>query len=214
MKRRLLVLVGPALLATIFATGLGLAPAAATAAPTPTASPQPLKAVEISGDGLANPIVLFSDKHPQRHSVIRGEVEWLAGKGAPAPTPSGDMGPKFSVTLSTAGVPTDRFDLYPLAVGGPRVFRPADQPGGKVGEAWFYGRLSMPSSLLAAGVPLDGVTPDPVIGGQAGGLDASQPPDLRGMLGQWSRFMGLNVAAIIVLAAGVFAIAYLIRKKV
>jgi hypothetical protein len=72
----------------------------------------------------------------------------------------------------------------------------------------------MPSSLLAAGVPLEGVVPDPVIGGQAGGLDASQPPDLRGMLGQWSRFMGLNIAAIIILAAGVFAIAYVIRKKV
>ena len=208
MKRRLLVMVGPA----IFATGLGLAPAAA--APTPTPSPQPVKAVEIAGDTLANHIILFSDKHPQRHSVVRAEVEWLSGKGTPAPAPSGDLGPKFTITLFHAGAPTDRYDLYPVAVGGPRVFRPADQPGRKAVEAWFYGRLSMPSSLLAAGVPLAGVTPDPVIGGQAGGLDASQPPDLRGMLGQWSRFMGLNIAAIIILAAGVFAIAYVIRKKV
>jgi hypothetical protein len=146
---------------------------------------------------------------------VRTEVEWLAAKGTPAPAPSGDLGTKLTLTLFTAGAPTDRFDLYPLAPGGPRVFRPADQPGGrKVGEAWFYGRLSMPSSLLAAGVPLAGVVPDPVIGGQAGGLDASQPPDLRGMVGQWSRFMGLNIAAIIILAAGVFAIAYVIRKKV
>jgi len=212
MKRRLLVLVGPALVLT----GLTFAPAAAaTAAPTPTPAPQPIKAVEISGDGLASPIILFSDKHPQRHNAVRTEVEWLAGKGTPAPAPSGETGPKFSLTLFNAGAPTDRFDVYPLAVGGPRVFRPAEQPGGrKVNEAWFYGRLSMPSSLLAAGVPLAGVTPDPVIGGQAGGLDASPPPDLRGMLGQWSRFMGLNIAAIIILAAGVFAIAYLIRKKV
>jgi hypothetical protein len=213
MKRRLLVLVGPAFVVG----GLVFAPAAAAAAnaPTPTPSPQPIKAVEIVGDTLANPIVLFSDKHPQRHTAVRAEVEWLAGKGTPAPAPSGDTGPKFSLTLFTAGVPTDRYDLYPLAPGGPRVFRPADQPGDrKVAEAWFYGRLSMPSSLLAAGVPLAGVVPDPVIGGQAGGLDASPPPDLRGMLGQWSRFMGLNIAAIIILAAGVFAIAYVIRKKV
>jgi hypothetical protein len=211
MKRRLLVLVGPAFVLT----GLSFAPAvaAAAAAPTPTPSPQPIKAVEISGDGLANPIILFSDKHPQRHNVVRAEVEWLAGKGTPAPAPSGDIGPKYSVTLFTAGAPTHRFDLYPVAVGGPRVFRPADQPGGKVADAWFYGRLSMPSSLLAVGVPLSGVTPDPVIGGQAGGLDASQSPDLRGMFGQWSRFMGLNVAAIVVIAAGVFGIAFLIRRK-
>jgi hypothetical protein len=218
MKRRLFVLVGSALAGHAFVlSGLSAAPAAAhtLAAPTPTPSPAPIKAVELSGDGLQHPIILFSDKHPQRHNAMRGEVEWLAGKGTPAPVPSGEMGPKFSLTLFNAGAPTDRFDLYPLAAGGPRVFRPADQPGNrKVAEAWFYGRLSMPSSLLAAGVPLAGVTPDPVIGGQAGGLYASEPPDLRGMLGQWSRFMGLNVAAIVILAAGVFAIAYVIRKRV
>lgn len=211
MKRRLLVLVGPAFVLT----GVASAPmAAAAAAPTPTASPQPVKAVEIVGESLPHPIILFSDKHPQRHSAVRGEVEWLEGKGTPAPAPSGDAGPKFTLTLFHAGEATDRFDLYPLAEGGPRVFRPADQPGRKVNEAWFFGRLSMPSSLLSAGVPLAGVVPDPIIGGQAGGLDASEPPDLRGMLGQWSRFMGLNAAAVVILAAGVFAIAFVIRKKV
>lgn len=212
MKRRLLVLVGPAFILS----GLSFAPAAAfAAAPSPTPSPQPVKAVEISGEGLANPIILFSDKHPQRHSAMRSEVEWLIGKGTPAPAPSGDQGPKFKVTLFTAGTPTEVFELFPVAPGGPRVFRPADQPGDrKIQSGWFFGRLSMPSTMLAAGVPLSGVVPDPVIGGQAGGLDASQPPDLRGMLGQWSRFMGLNIAAIIILAAGVFGIAYVIRKKV
>lgn len=210
MKRRHLMLVGPA----VALTGLSVAPAWA-AAPQPTPSAQAIiLAVEVAGDGLEHPVVLFSDRHPQRHNALRGEVDWLAAKGSPAAAPTGDLGPKFTATLFNAGKATDRFDLYPLTPGGPRVFRPADQPEGrKVAEAWFYGRLSMPSTLLAAGVPLAGVTPDPVTG-QAGGLSASEPPDLRGMLGQWSRFMGLNIAAIIVVAAGVFGIAYLIRKRV
>jgi hypothetical protein len=213
MNRRLLVLVGPALAVSALSAG----PAWALTAPTPSAQPV-LKAVEISGEGLEHPIVLFSDRHAQRHNALRAEVDWLANRGAPNPAPvSKNPGPKFVVTLFTGDQATERYDLYPMAEGGPRVFRPADQPDKrKVGEAWFYGRLSMPTSLLGAGIPLAGVTPDAVAGGQAGGLNPgeSESPDLRGLLGEWSRFMGLNVAAIIILAAGVFAIAYLIRKKV
>lgn len=209
MKRRHLVLVGPA----VALTGLGVAPAWAGPSPTPSA-PAIILAVEISGDGMEHPVVLFSDRHPQRHNALRSELDWLAVKGSTVAPPSGEIGPKFTATLFSAGKATDRFDLYPLAPGGPRVYRPAEQPEGRKGaEAWFYGRLSMPSTLLSAGVPLAGVTPDPVTG-QAGGAIATEPPDLRGMLGQWSRFMGLNIAAVVVLAAGVFGIAYLIRKRV
>jgi hypothetical protein len=209
MKWRLLLLVGPALAVT----GLSVAPA--WAAPTPTPSAE-VKAVEISGEGLEHSIILFSDRHPQRHSAVRAEVEWLANRPAPTPAPVSDqLGPKYTVVLFTNGAATGRYDLYPLTPGGPRVYRPADQPDKrKVSEGWFYGRLSMPASLLAAGVPLAGVTPDPVAAGHAGGVTASEPPDLRDLLGQWSRFMGLNIAAIVIVAAGVFAIAYVIRKKV
>jgi hypothetical protein len=44
--------------------------------------------------------------------------------------------------------------MYPLAPGGPRAHRPAAQPQGKVGEAWFYASVAMPDTLSAAGVPL------------------------------------------------------------
>jgi hypothetical protein len=34
------------------------------------------------------------------------------------------------------------------------------------------------------------------------------------MLGDWRNFMGLNMAVIIIVAAGVFALAYVLRRQV
>ncbi|WP_117212967.1 hypothetical protein [Allorhizocola rhizosphaerae] len=210
MVRRLQVLVGSIVVACAWG-----APAVA-AAPTPSPSAPPIvDFVEISGDALATPIVLSSDKHAQRQDVMRREVKWLIDKTpVTGPPPPEQLGPKYTVVLLTMGQATDRFEVYPMAVGGPRVFRPADQPGRQVAEGWFYGRLSLPTSLLAAGVPLEGVTPEPGMGGQGGGLPASQPPDVGAMIGDWSRFMGLNVAAIIIIASGVFGLAYVVRRRI
>lgn len=210
MRSRLLVLVGP------IAVAAWSAPAVAATAPSPSPSAAPIvKFVEITGEGLDGTIVLTSEKHPQRQEAVRREVEWLAGKAPSTPQPtSDDIGPKYTIILLTMGEATDRFDVYPLAHGGPRVFRPAEQPGRKVAEGWFYGRLSMPSTLLSAGVPLTGVTPEPGMGGQGGGVSASEPPDVGAMVGEWTRFMGLNVAAVIIIAAGIFALAYMVRRRI
>lgn len=209
MVRRLQVLLGSIAVACAWA-----APAVA-AAPSPSPSPQIVKFVEISGEGLPSALMLSSDKHAQRQDAMRREVEWLAAKApVTGPLPPEQLGPKYTVVLLTMGQPTDRFEVYPLALGGPRVFRPADQPGRQVAEGWFYGRLSLPTSLLSAGVPLEGVTPEPGVGGQGGGLPASQPPDVGALIGDWSRFMGLNVAAIIIIASGVFGLAYVVRRRI
>ena len=211
MKRRLPMLVGS--IAVVCA--LWGAPAFAAAGPSPSPSPSIVHFVEITGEGLANPIVLSSDKHAQRQDAMRREVQWLVDKGSvTGPLPPEQLGPKYTVVLLTMGQATDRFEVYPSAQGGPRVFRPADQPGRKVAEGWFYGRLSLSTSLLSAGVPLEGVTPEPGMGGQGGGLPASQPPDVGALIGDWSRFMGLNVAAIIIIASGVFALAYVVRRRI
>ncbi len=213
MRQRL-----PALVSLIaFACALWGAPAAAAAtAPTPSPTAPPIvEFVEITGDALPAPIVLTSERHAQRQEAMRREVQWLAGKTpVTGPLPPEQLGPKYTVTLLTMGQATDRFEVYPLAVGGPRVFRPKDQPGRQVGEGWFFGRLTLPTSMLSAGVPLEGVNPEPGIGGQGGGLPASEPPDVGALVGDWSRFMGLNTAAIIIIAAGVFALAYIVRRKI
>lgn len=212
MNFRLLVLIGP--IAT--AAGLLALPLSAAAAPTPSPSPspQPVKTVQISGDGLSKPIVIASDRDPQRQAAVRAEVDWLANQPGVTQSPPADkLGPMYTVVLSTDGKPLEKYELYPLAVGGPRAYRPADQPDERqVAEGWFYGRLSMPTTLIAAGVPMDGVPLDP--GGEGGGALASEPPDLEGMLGSWRNFMGLNLAVVIVVAAGVFALAYVLRRQV
>lgn len=214
MKRGLLLLIGP-MAAAFAAVAAGVAPAHASPSPSPSPSAPPVQFVEITGEGLEAAIVLSSERHPRRQSAMRDEVQWLAAEKvfAPPPGPDIDLGPKYTLVLLTMGEPTDRFDLFPLAPGGPRVFRPAQQPGDrKVAEGWFYGRLSMPTSLLGAGVPLGGVTPAP--GGQGGGFTASAAPDFTQVLGDWRRFVGINTAAVIIIAAGVFGLAYLLRRRI
>jgi len=214
MPSRLLTLAGP-LVATV---GLVLLPAAAALgapAPTPSPPPPPVKTVQITGNGLANPIIISSDRDPARQDALRGELTYLTGQGGVSTTlPPEKLGPKLTVILATDGKATEQYDLYPLAVGGPRAFRPAQQPDGRqVGEAWFYGRLSMPGTLQAAGVPLQGVQAEPG-GGGGGAAPPTDSPDIGEMLGDWRNFMGLNFAVIIVVAAGVFALAYVLRRQV
>lgn len=207
------------LLLAAIVIGLMVMPAAALAAPKPSPSPspsprEPVHIVHITGDGLPGTIELNSVRDKQREALVRAEVDWLASG---EPTTTGllfyQLGPKFTVVLLDDDKPYLTFDLYPTAQGGPRVFRPAKQPDARqVSEGWFFGRLSMAASLYAAGVPMSDVPANP--GGEGGGAPATETPDLPSMLGSWRDFMWLNIAVGIIVAAGVFALAYVLRQRV
>ncbi len=206
--------------AGLFAAALLLLGAPAFGAPTPSPKPSPsptVRSITITADMLSAPIVLRSDQHQRAFTAMAGEVDWLAGGTSPLKAPAADkLGPKFVVVSAVNGEDKQTYDLYPLADGGPRVFRPAAQPDKrKVTAAWFLGRFSMDASLRGAGVLLGPAAPVEG-GGVGGGLveSATAEPDIRAMVGDWQRFVGLNGAVVVVIALGVFAIAYAFRRTI
>jgi hypothetical protein len=196
---------------------LGLSGAAASAAPSPSASPD-VKTAHITVDGVDKTVTVTSKEDLSGYEALAGEVEWLRTRPGVIKAPdAAKLGVKVTLTLSVNGTAQQLYDLYPLAAGGPRAFRPAEQPDKrKVAAAWFYGRLSMPATLRAVGVPL-GVAGEQEInaGGGGGGITQSQAPttDIRALVGDWRRFMGLNSAVVVVIALGVFLIAFLVRRR-
>ncbi len=204
--------------AGLFAAALLLLSAPAYGAPTPAPKPSPspvVRSITITGDLLPSPLTLRSDQHTKQFNAMIIEVDWLASRPGVTKSPAADkLGPKFTVVTALNGTDKQTYDIYPQAVGGPRVFRPAAQPDKrKVTAGWFNGRLTMENSLRQAGVPLG--TADPAQGGGGGGgLPASGEPDIQAMVGDWQRFVGLNGAVVVVIALGVFAIAYAFRRTV
>jgi len=201
-------------LAAGFAAGLaGAAPAWAQASA--------VDQITITGIDLSEPLEVRADDRPELCARLRSEVAWLVGRRGDAPEPEPDaLGPQYTLVVHVEGQPRHRFHLYPLASGGPRAFRPVEQPGDRTAnEGWFFGRLSMPDSLAAAGVPLTG---DPAApgGGTGGGSGPtpgqSEPPDasVLGFLEVWRQGMLLTGAAVVTIVAGLAGIAYLIRRKV
>ncbi|BCJ78024.1 hypothetical protein CS0771_75680 [Catellatospora sp. IY07-71] len=206
--------------AGLFAAALLLLGAPAYGAPTPSPKPSPspvVRSITISGESLSAPITLRSDQHPKEFGAMITEVDWLASRPGVTKSPAADkLGPKFTVVTALNDVDKQTYDIYPQAVGGPRVFRPAAQPDKrKVAAGWFIGRLTMESSLRQAGVPL-GTAEAGQGGGKGGGLPGSgaAEPDIQAMVGDWQRFVGLNGAVVVVIALGVFAIAYAFRRTV
>ena len=117
------------------------------------------------------------------------------------------------------GKPRYGYDLYPLATGGAKAFRPAVQPDKrKSTAAWFLGRLGMSETLRAAGVPLP-ERPDVMSGGIGGGeraipddtLDAGRDLDL--LLADLREVLLLNAAVVVTITAGLAGIALLIRRR-
>jgi hypothetical protein len=198
---------------------LGLAPGAAQAAPKP-AAPKPT-AVSIAGQDIADEIVIQQKDQSRLFSTLLDEVNWMATAKAQTSAPKADkLGPKFTLTVWNKTQPMQVYDLYPLATGGPRAHRAANQPGGKKADAWFYGRLTMPEALRVGGAPLQ-AKPDPISGGIGGGvgkdLDANDLDPVAGMngfLGQMRRLLLLNGAVLVVILFGLAGIAFLIRRRV
>jgi hypothetical protein len=111
--------------------------------------------ITIEGDSLSVPVTLRDTTDGDLFSRLLHQVGWMTGRGGDPMKPDpAKLGPKYRLTVFSGDKPVQRFDLYPQAAGGPKAFRPADQPGGAGADAWFYVSLSVPELLHAAGVPL------------------------------------------------------------
>ncbi|PSK62832.1 hypothetical protein B0E53_05259 [Micromonospora sp. MH33] len=213
--KRLLAAVAGVVVAT--ACSLALAGAtAAQAAPKPKLAPA---GVDITGHQLDQPLQLRADTRPAEVNMVVDQVTWLGASGQQRGPAAKDLGPKYTVVVLYAGSPTKTYDLYPLAKGGPRVYRPAKQPDlSKTRAGWFFGRLNMSETLRAAGVPLERQF-DTISGGIGGGervipeeaLDPVQNIDEA--LGELQRLLLLNVGVVVVITAGLAGIALLVRRR-
>ncbi|WP_203834992.1 hypothetical protein [Winogradskya humida] len=215
MLKRLVTVTG-ALAATV-AIGLSLSSAPASAAPKAAATPD---SVMVTGKFPEGKLVVKQAEHPDLFQRLLGEVNWL---GAATPTttqPKSDkLGVKFTVTVQIKDKATQVYDLYPMASGGPRAYRPAKQPTGKKTSGWFYGRLSMSETLRLSGLPLD-AKPDAVAGGIGGGVGESVNEELdpvavgKDVFDQLQRLFLLNGAVLLVVLLGLAGVAFLIRRRV
>jgi hypothetical protein len=134
-----------ALLAVLAAPGL-----------TPGAqAADPPSAITIKGTGLSQAINVRAKDQPDLFNALLRQVSWMATQpGDPITPDPAKLGPAYTMTVFVGTAASQVYDMYPLAPGGPRAHRPAAQPQGKVGEAWFYASVAMPDTLSAAGVPL------------------------------------------------------------
>ncbi|MGW4461714.1 hypothetical protein [Micromonospora sp. NPDC004704] len=192
---------------------LGLAtPASAAPAPAPNS-------VTITGDGVAAPLVIRAEGDQEIFAAVLDQVGWLGGTGQTSSPAAGDLGPKYIVTVLIDDVAKQTYDLYPLAKGGPRAYRPTKQPDGTtVAPAWFFGRLSMNETLQAAGVPLPNQA-SMVNGGIGGGErvikeDSLTPgKDLSRVLTDLRSLLLLNGAVVVAITICLAGISLLVRRR-
>lgn len=204
----------------LLAAGLSAAaaaPALAAPAPSPTGPPKNPITVTITGEGMADPLLITAENDSNGFDAVYGEVSWLAGATGVNASPKAELlGPKYTAVIAVNGVPKQTYDLYPMASGGSRAFRPAAQPDKRKTQAtWIYAHLTMASALRQAGVPVaGGVVNQP--GGVGGGVvsTSQEAADLDQIVGEWRRVVALNGGLVILIAAGLFGIAYLIRRRV
>lgn len=210
LRRLLATLIGSLL---VTAMSLGIAGAAQGA-------PKPLPAgVDITGDGLEQPLRLRADSEPVHVVAVIDQVNWFGRIGQKSGPEAADLGPKYTVVVLAGDVPKQTYDLYPLAKGGPRVYRPAKQPDSrKTSAGWFLGRLNMSETLRIAGVPLLRQH-DTVSGGVGGGErvipDQALSPgkDFDKAIDELQRLLLLNVGVMVVITLGLAGIALLIRRR-
>lgn len=176
--------------------------------------------ITIGGGTLAEPLVVLASERPTICAELHAEVGWLVNRRGDAPEPDPEtLGPQYEMVVHVEGEERWRFELYPLATGGPRVFRPAEQPGDReVRAAWFYARLTLPETLAAAGAPLDGnpMPPGGGIGGEEAAQEETSTPEAGPLafVDEWREGVLLTVAMTVALLVGLGGVAYLIRNKV
>ncbi len=116
--------------------------------------------VTVTGPGVPGPGALTlnaTTQHEQFDRVFR-LVNWMASDpGDPMEVKPALLGPMYTVDVLVGGVASQRYEIYPLAQGGPRAHRPARQPSGRTtSDAWFYASVLIPQELAAVGVPIAG----------------------------------------------------------
>lgn len=211
MRRRVgraLAVITASLVVPLFAALAFASPAAAGGGPT---------SLTVEGPGLAKPLNVVAATDTELFTDLFGEVGWLATRPPNAPTPDpATLGPAYQMVVRVDAVPDQAYTLYPLAKGGPRVFRPAEQPGGKkVTPAWFYGRISMPDTMRLAGVPIDfGGAGGQGGGGPAPGVITQAPAadDIDNLMGEWRKQVLLMGMGAVVLLALLGTFVRLVRK--
>lgn len=208
----------PALAGAVLVSGAALGLLAGAPA---SAQPVEVDQVTITGGDLSAPVVVEAADSPRTCLALYREISWLNGRTGQEEQPEVDLGPGYAMEVSIEGEPRHWYELYPVAEGGPRVYRPAEQPGGRTAsEGWFYGRLSMPETLADAGVLVPGAHLR--LGGGSGGggeaPDPTPPPAARAdgplRLTTWLDGVLLTAAVAMVATSGLAAVAYLIRRKV
>ena len=209
------------LLVTVAAVVLALTVGTATAAQAHRVPPKPAPpaGVDITGDGLTEPLRLRADTQPAYVLAVLDQVNWLGRTGSRTGPAPANLGPKYTVVVLSGNVPKQTFDLYPLAKGGPRVYRPAKQPDRrKTNAGWFLGRLTMSETLRTAGVPLQRQF-DTLSGGIGGGErvipeDSLNPgKDIGAAFGELQRLLLLNAGVMLVITCGLAGIALLVRRR-
>ena len=206
VKRRLFTAIALLLAAAPLSTA---GPASAAPSPGPTA-------VTIGGED-AGLLTVTAETDGELFHALLDQVNWLKGNGHIGSV-SDDLGPKYTVVVLFDGVAKQTYDLYPLAAGGPRAYRPAKQPGvRKTGAAWFFGRLNMSETLRAAGIPL------PETAGTRGGIGGGervisgteQRPgeNLDKLSGELRNLVLLTGAAALLIAAGLAGTSLRVRRR-
>jgi hypothetical protein len=191
-----------------------LAPSAALAAPAKPDS------ITIDGEELGEAITVRAKANPELFEALLSQVNWLAtAKGQTTSPKAEKLGRKYTLVVHVGDQAKQTYDLYPMAAGGPRAFRPAKQPDKRrTTNAWFYGRLNMSESLRAAGVPLP-ETPETLHGGIGGGervfdQDTLNPGrDLDKLLADLREVLLLNGAVVLVITLGLAGISLLVRRR-
>ncbi|GLW33061.1 hypothetical protein [Actinoplanes regularis] len=212
-------------LAIAAAVTLGAAPAVAAGKNDTVAAtkpkPQP-DTILLTGDKVpAEGIKVLQAEDPKLFRMLMEEVGWLASATPQTAAPKKDkLGPRFTIKVLIKEKATQLYDLYPLATGGPRAHRPANQPSGTKTDGWFYGRLSMSESLRLSGAALK-EKPDVVNGGIGGGigenLNSSELDPVTGasqVFGEMRRLLLLNGAILLVILSGLAGMAFLIRRRI
>jgi hypothetical protein len=198
--------------------GMLLAAMSVPLAATPAAAVG-FTSITIQGEGLPRPLDVRDDADPELFASLLSQVGWLANRaGQTARLAPAKLGPKYTVVVYVKDKAKQTYDLYPLAAGGPRVYRPAKQPDRRsTTAAWFFGRLNMSETLRVAGVPLPQRAD--ALGGAGGGEEAAEQAvfapmeELSLVFAEWRRLFLLNGAVVLLIAAGLAGFSLLIRPK-
>jgi hypothetical protein len=192
---------------------VGVAPVAANAGPK-------ANAISISGKGMQD-VKVPLDQRPDVFDLLLSQVSWLAtATPQSGAEQSKQLGPKYTLSVLVKDKPHHVYEMYPLAVGGPRAHRPGKQPSGKVADGWFFGRVTMPEVLRIGGVPLE-ARADVTNGGIGGGIseeikakEINPVENVNAFLDQMRQLFLLNGAVLVVILFGLAGMAFLIRRRV